>query len=145
VEFLSEVENVRMVMLPRNKRQDAHVRQLWPKLFKSGRIVIPERVVDGLYLIWYSDLVISGGGTMNREAAALGVPVFSIFLGKSGAVDRHLSATGRLIMLETPEDLKHIPLIRREAHSISKHGNSDSLLRVVDNVISIVEIESHSS
>ena len=48
----------------------------------------PNRAFDGLNLIWFSDLVISGGGTMNREAAALGVPVYSIFRGKIGGVDR---------------------------------------------------------
>ena len=59
---------------------------------KAGKLIIPDHVVGGLNLIWFSDLVISGGGTMNREAAALGVPVYSIFRGKIGAVDRYLSA-----------------------------------------------------
>jgi len=54
-------------------------------LIAKGRILIPEHVIDGLNIIWYSDFVISGGGTMNREAAALGVPVYSIFRGKTGA------------------------------------------------------------
>ena len=56
--------------------------------------MVPEHVVDGLDMIWASDLVISGGGTMNREAAALGVPVYSIFRGKIGAVDQYLSEAG---------------------------------------------------
>ena len=57
----------------------------------SGKIVIPDQVLDGLNLMWYSDLVISGGGTMNREAAALRVPVYSIFRGRMGAVDKYLA------------------------------------------------------
>jgi hypothetical protein len=54
-----------------------------------------------LNLIWHSDLVVSGGGTMNREAAALGVPAFSIFRGPLAAVDRHLEAQGRLVLLSS--------------------------------------------
>jgi len=143
VEFLSKVDNVRMILLPRHKTQEDDVRQRWPELFKAGKMFIPERVVDGLNLIWFSDLVISGGGTMNREAAALGVPVYSIFLGKSGAVDRYLSSTGRLICLENPEALKQINLTRREATSSSGLGNRQSLAKVVENVIATVEIECH--
>jgi len=143
VEFLSRIEGVRMIMLPRNKRQDDQVRQVWRRLFESRQIVIPDRVVDGLNLIWFSDLVISGGGTMNREAAALGVPVYSIFLGKSGAVDRYLSAAGRLVMLEKPDDLKRIALMRREPRSISSLGNRQALSKIVENVITTVEMECH--
>ena len=77
---------------------------------------VPERVVDGLNLIWHSDLVISGGGTMNREAAALGVPVYSVFRGKIGAVDQYLSRHGRLVLLERAEDVRtRIALVRRDS------------------------------
>ena len=62
--------------------------------------------MDGLNLIWFSDLVVSGGGTMNREAAALNVPVYSIFRGKIGAVDRYLAESGRLILLESVHDVR---------------------------------------
>ena len=61
-------------------------------------MIIPDDPLNGLDLIWFSDLVISGGGTMNREAAALGVPVYSIFRGKIGAVDQYLADTGRLML-----------------------------------------------
>ncbi len=88
VEFLSKKPDVKLVALPRNKRQETRLRKQWPDLFSSGTMRVPEQVVDGLNLIWHSDFVISGGGTMNREAAALGVPVYSIFRGKIGAVDR---------------------------------------------------------
>ena len=63
-------------------------------------------MVDGLNLVWHSDFVISGGGTMNREAAALGVPVYSIFRGKLGAVDRYLAQHHRLILIESVEDVR---------------------------------------
>src|SRR5207249_4043497 len=103
IEFLNKNGKVRMVVLPRNKHQEEVVRQQWRHLIANGKFIIPNRVLDGLNLIWHSDLVISGGGTMNREAAALGVPVYSIFRGKLGAVDRYLSSTGRLIMLKDGE------------------------------------------
>ena len=106
IETLSSMDNMKMVILPRNDKQEKYIREEWPELFPPKKIVIPEKVVDGLNLIWHSDFVISGGGTMNREAAALGVPVFSIFRGKTGAVDRYLSENGRLTMLESIEDVK---------------------------------------
>lgn len=113
IETLAAKENVRMIILPRNNKQGDEIRAKWPELFLNNKIIIPP-VVDGLNLMWYSDFVISGGGTMNREAAALGVPVYSIFRGKTGAVDRYLSEKGRLTMLETVEDVKSkIQAIRR--------------------------------
>ncbi len=106
MEFLCEKECVRLVILPRNEKQAARLKKIWPSLFAERKIIIPNHVVDGLNLIWHSDLVISGGGTMNREAAALGVPVYSIFRGKIGAVDRHLADIGRLTLLENVEDVR---------------------------------------
>ena len=74
-----------MVILPRNEiKQTAWIKSKWEKLCNEGKIIIPDHAVNGLDLIWNSDLVISGGGTMNREASALGVPVYSIFRGKLG-------------------------------------------------------------
>lgn len=88
---LSAQDNVQMIILPRNEiTQTAWIQETWPHLIANKRVLIPNKVVDGLNLIWHSDFVVSGGGTMNREAAALGVPVYSIFRGKIGAVDRYL-------------------------------------------------------
>ena len=97
---------VKTILLPRTQRQEAELRLITPELFAAGRIVVPKHAVDGLDLIWYSDLVISGGGTMNREAAALGVPVYSLFRGTMGAVDKHLSETGKLVLLESEQDVR---------------------------------------
>ena len=72
-----------VILLPRNERQAKALRASWGEWIAKRKIVIPELVVDGLNLIWFSDFVISGGGTMNREAAALGIPVYSIFRGVS--------------------------------------------------------------
>jgi uncharacterized protein len=131
----------RILLLPRNKRQEAELRSAWAGPIASGRILIPDHVEDGLNVIWNSDLVISGGGTMNREAAALGVPVYSIFRGKIGAVDKYLSDQGRLVMLETVEDVRtKIKPERRESHKQRLDGeNSPALETIVRNIISIVE------
>jgi predicted glycosyltransferase len=102
------------VLLPRNPRQEADLRDRYPQWFADSRLVVPDRVVDGLNLIWHSDLVVSGGGTMNREAAALGVPVYSVFRGPTGAVDRMLCDQHRLVLIATSADVDHkIHLIPR--------------------------------
>ena len=107
---------------------------------EEGKIIIPEKVVDGLNLIWNSDLVISGGGTMNREAAALGVPVYSIFRGKIGAVDRYLSENGRLTLIKNIEDIRtKITLVKREQQLAPKQKNNSALKSIVDGVISVIE------
>lgn len=101
-------------------------------LCSSGKIIIPREVVDGLNLIWHSDLVISGGGTMNREAAALGIPVYSIFRGKTGAVDRYLAETGRLLMLETVADVNSkIKLIHRDKGPAPDNSERTALAQIV--------------
>ena len=68
-------------------------------------LIVPETVVDGPSLIAGADLVVSAGGTMNREAVALGVPVYTTFAGRIGAVDERLLAEGRLRRLERVDDL----------------------------------------
>src|SRR5262249_9331578 len=100
VERAGRRADVKLVVLPRNPKQDAWLRERWPARFSSGAMRIPDGVVDGLNLMWHSDLVVSGGGTMNREAAALGVPVFSVFRGRIGAVVQYLARTGRMTLLE---------------------------------------------
>jgi len=68
-------------------------------------VFIPEKAVDAQSLIYYSDLVISAGGTMNREAVALNTPVYTLFSGKMGAIDTHLIAEGRMKKLTDPEQI----------------------------------------
>ncbi|GFE58373.1 hypothetical protein AOG1_22530 [Geobacter sp. AOG1] len=132
IESMAARDEVRIVILPRNDKQEEIVRARWPELFSSGKIIIPEKVIDGLNLIYYSDLVISGGGTMNREAAALGIPVYSIFRGVIGAVDRYLAESGRLTLLESVEDVgTKIRLIRRDKGKENDITDRTTLLYVV--------------
>jgi uncharacterized protein len=130
---------VKILLLPRNKRQEADLREAWASEIAAGHILIPGHVEDGLNIIWNSDLVISGGGTMNREAAALGVPVYSIFRGKTGAVDRYLSEKGRLIMLENVDDVhSKLVLARRDIHEDFLSDNRPALKTIMTYVETIL-------
>src|SRR6266704_4043415 len=127
--------STRILLLPRNKRQEDELRSVWAGALAAGKILIPQHVEDGLNLIWNSDLVISGGGTMNREAAAMGVPVYSIFRGKIGAVDRFLVDQGRLVLLETVEDVRSKIILSRR-NGVVRHGNDNhSALQIIVNLI----------
>ena len=107
-------------------------------------MLIPDHPVNGLNLIWHSDLVVSGGGTMNREAAALGVPVYSIFRGKIGAVDRYLADTGRLTLLETPADVyAKLKLQHWKRPTRPEDVNALTLDWIVDNIIAILHIKNN--
>ena len=80
-------------MLPRTAEQRAELRSV-------PGFVVPPHAIDAQSLIAYADLVISAGGTMNREAVALGTPVYTTFEGRLGAVDERLIAEGRLRKLD---------------------------------------------
>lgn len=66
------------------------------------------KVYDGPNLLYHADLVVSGGGTMNREAAVLGTPAYTIFKGKLGAVDRFLMDAGRLVQIKDAADFDKV-------------------------------------
>lgn len=129
------------VILPRNERQAAAIRESYAEAITRGDLMIPKSVEDGLNLIWNSDVVISGGGTMNREAAAMGVPVYSIFRGKIGAVDRYLVKEGRLVLLETAADVQEKLTIRRRQKSSGQGstGESAALTQITDQIVSMAE------
>ncbi|HEY9713585.1 MAG TPA: DUF354 domain-containing protein, partial [Chroococcales cyanobacterium] len=139
-ELLENQPKAKTILLPRTPRQEAELRQAKPRLFADGRIKIPKQVVNGLDLIWYSDAVISGGGTMNREAAALGVPVYSFFRGTLGAVDAHLAKIDKLILLESQQDVREkLKLVRRERSDASAQGRSAALDAVVDSIFTVLQ------
>ena len=140
VQYLLDHPGARVVMLPRNENQATDIRSRWKQAMDEGRIIIPESAVDGLNLIWNSDLVISGGGTMNREAAALGVPVFSIFRGHLGAVDRYLARTGRLTLIEKVEDIRTKIVLERRKPALWGSAKQSAVLDcIVDAISSIAE------
>ena len=138
--FLTQAPDVRVILLPRNESQDKALRKTWGEWIADNKIMIPEHAVDGINLIWFSDLVVSGGGTMNREAAALGVPVYSIFRGKIGAVDRQLQQEGRLILIESVEDIRKKIILQRRQKNEQKIGNDRPALQaIVDGIRDITK------
>jgi len=131
---------VKTILLPRTHRQEAELRRAKPELFAAERIVVPKHAVDGLDLIWYSDLVISGGGTMNREAAALGIPVYSLFRGTMGAVDKHLAETGKLVLLESEQDVREkLKLVPRGKMLACRPRQRATLEAVVNHISAVME------
>ena len=142
INFLGEKQNTRIVLLPRNDKQASFLKKRWPEWCANSKIIIPDHVVNGLNLIWYSDLVVSGGGTVNREASALGVPVYSIFRGKIGAVDRYLSETKRLVLISSVEDVRSkIVLAKRHRPHRPEHADGATLQYIVDHIISILRAD----
>jgi uncharacterized protein len=97
---LGSLDSVHAFVLPRTEEQRDYVRSL-----ALPSVIVPERAVDAQSLIALSDLVVSAGGTMNREAAALGVPVYTTYGGRLGGVDEELIRQGRLRPLTDPRAL----------------------------------------
>jgi hypothetical protein len=135
VDFLGSQPNVRMVILPRNeKTQRELVHRTWPEWCANGTILVPSEVLNGLDLIWTSDFVISGGGTMNREAAALGVPVYSIFRGRLGAVDKYLADEGRLTLIASPDDVRAKIRVARRTPEAASIASRPALQEIVASI-----------
>ena len=99
--FLGERDDVHALVLPRTPEQRDYVRGL-----ELASVIVPERAVDAQSLIALADLVVSAGGTMNREAAALGVSVYTTYGGRLGGVDEMLIREGRLVPLTDPRVLE---------------------------------------
>jgi predicted glycosyltransferase len=84
-------------------------------------VIVPDGAVDAQSLIALSDLVVSAGGTMNREAAALGVPVYTTYGGRLGGVDEMLIREGRLVPLTDPRALELRKLQHGRDESARRH------------------------
>jgi predicted glycosyltransferase len=121
------------VVIPRTLDQAARLRERGaaPRAGPENRLVVPDRAIDAQSLIAFADLVVSAGGTMNREAVALGTPVYTIFSGAMGAVDERLIAEGLLRPLEDPEQIK---LEKRQGQAGPQHPRDPQVL--VDAVLS---------
>jgi predicted glycosyltransferase len=95
-----ENDGAQAVVLARTPEQRQDIRALG-----LDRVIVPDRAVDGRSLVAFADALVSAGGTMNREAAVLGTPVWSIFEGRMGAVDEMLAREGRLRFLTDPTEV----------------------------------------
>ena len=115
---------MQVILLPRNEAQRA--------AYAKERLIIPAAPLDGANLIAASDLVISAGGTINREAAALGVPAASIYAGQWAAVDEGLVEVGRLRRIASTEDLRSISLEKKQSTAPRRAvGVIDEVVRLI--------------
>lgn len=123
--MLREREHVQVILLPRNEAQRAAY---------SGKeqVVVPVTPLDGANLIAASDLVISAGGTINREAAALGVPAVSIYAGRWAALDEELVREGRLQRIENITDIGNLEIRKRGQANPRRLGD------VIDEVVRLI-------
>jgi predicted glycosyltransferase len=120
LDHLGRLEDVQAVVLPRTEAQRDYVRDL-----ALPSVLVPDRAVDAQSLIALADVVVSAGGTMNREAAALGVPVYTTYGGRLGGVDEELIRQGRLKPLTDPRALE---LSKREKGSGSRVRRDPAIL-----------------
>jgi predicted glycosyltransferase len=109
------------VIVPRTEGQAAAVRER-----ADPSLVVPAGAIDAQSLIAFADVVVSAGGTMNREAVALGVPVYTMFSGRMGAVDRQLIAAGALRVMSSAAELE----LRKRAGEAGPQNPRDPRLLV---------------
>ena len=124
IDRLVETPSVKLVLLPRNDLQRQY--------YRRDKIIIPAHPLDGANLIAHSDLVVSAGGTMNREAAALGVPAASIYMGEWAAVDQQLVNEGRLQRIATEADVCELRIEKKTTTTVL---DGSGVLQQVANLI----------
>jgi len=122
--MLAAKKNARVILLPRNEAQRA--------AYADKPVIIPAAPLSGAELIAASDLVISAGGTINREAAALGVPAASIYAGKWAAVDEGLVNEGRLRRIASAADLSSLRVEKKRMATPRRSRE------VIDEVVSLI-------
>ncbi|HYG11800.1 MAG TPA: DUF354 domain-containing protein, partial [Pyrinomonadaceae bacterium] len=111
LEHLRAQRDARIVLLARTRAQ----REEFGARHGSGNVIMPRAALDGATLIAAADLVVSAGGTMNREAAALGVPAATVYAGEWAAVDEELVREGRLTRIRTQADIRALPVVKKDA------------------------------
>ena len=125
---LSSRMDVKIILLLRSENQRAKYERL-----KAPNVIMPAKVLDGSNLIAAADLVISAGGTMNREAAALGVPTASIFAGKWAAIDEELVNQGRLRHIKSRDQIQS--LVAQKKQRISPRAATGVRAEVADLIL----------
>ena len=116
-------------------RSEEDRRRLEARFPRHPRIRHLDATFDGLDLVWNADLVVSGGGTMTREAAALGIPSYSVFTGRVGAVDRRLFDEGRIVHVETPDALDRVRLVQAARPAAPPAPRADLVAWLVREII----------
>ncbi len=123
LEHLGSDDGVHAVVLPRTQAQRQYVRELG-----LPSVIVPEGAIDGRSAVAMADLVVSAGGSMNREAVALGTPVYTTYGGRLGGVDEMLIRTGALRPLTDP---RAIELIKRPDHQPTERRDPGLLVDMI--------------
>lgn len=123
LEHLGSDEGVHAVVMPRTAAQRQYVRELG-----LPSVIVPKGAIDGQSAVALADLVVSAGGSMNREAVALGTPVYTTYGGRLGGVDEMLIREGQLRPLTDP---RAIALVKRPEHSPSERRDPGLLVDMI--------------
>ncbi len=133
LDWISKKSDTVIILLPRGAEQRLKYLSMQYK-----NIIIPDKVLDGPNLIYHSDIVISAGGTMNREAVVLGTPVYTLFMGKLGSVDENLIKTGKMIQIENAADFSRIVVNKKTVRSNDWKTDGENLVHeVVDLILEV--------
>ena len=132
LEKLLGIANVHVLVVNRSSED----RRFLQTHFKD-KINFLEEVVDGLQLIWCSDIFISGGGSMNRESALLGVPTYSIFTGRKPYLDEYLQEQGKLTFIDELEKINLLDVSKRDIPGEFKGSNPGLVNKVVDIILGL--------
>jgi len=128
IEHIVQKRDAKVIFLPRIPSQ---AKAIEAKGYKN--IFLPPVVLDGPNLLYHADLVVSAGGTMNREAAVLGTPTYSLFKGKLAAVDSYLVQKGRMRHIDSTESIVSIPICRK-----SPNRKMDNPVQLIQEVAKIL-------
>jgi uncharacterized protein len=132
LDHINHSDNTAAVIVPRTVGQKRDIEHLIAeKRYPGDRFAVLKHAVSGLDLADAADLMISGGGTMNREAVLLGVPVYSIFSGKLGSIDARMEEDGLIIFIRQPADVSKIKLRQRRRSLKSRPVITDRVERFV--------------
>ena len=130
IQYIAYQPNTTMLVLPRTEEQAQAIRGM-----HIPNLRIPQQALDGPNLLYYADMVISAGGTMNREAAILGVPTYTIYAGQIGAVDRMLTSAGRIQPLSCEEDFRNLVFVKRDRDQAAIHSNNALIDEVLNYIL----------
>ena len=119
-------ENVLVIFLPRVPSQADKVSGLGYQ-----NVLIPSMALDGPNLMYYADIMISGGGTMNREAAVLGTPTYSLFMGKLAAVDWYLMKKGLMEHIDSEDGVRGIPVVKKANNRLKMVRETNSTREIL--------------
>jgi predicted glycosyltransferase len=134
LQYIDAHDNTFIVVLPRTEEQRERFAALGIR-----NMMMPGGVLDGPSLVYHADIVIGAGGTMNREAVALGTPVYTMFKGMLGSVDKHLIESGRMVQVLEREDFDKID-VRKKPDGLAKTQTDKEALinEIVDKILEVV-------